>query len=98
MIASFGSIGRKKNLLRILHKLPMAAVVRRPPSERRRSAPSRAIEEGGMDLLDDDDDEPEAPRGSASASASGEVAEKKQRFVWTPDLHCRFEAAVQAEV
>ena len=47
-----------------------------------------------MDLLDDDDDEPEAPRGSASASASGEVAEKKQRFVWTPDLHCRFEAAV----
>ena len=51
-----------------------------------------------MDLLDDDDDEPEAPRGSASASASGEVAEKKQRFVWTPDLHCRFEAAVQAEL
>jgi hypothetical protein len=51
-----------------------------------------------MDLLDDDDDEPEAPRGSASASASGEVAEKKQRFVWTPDLHCRFEAAVKAEV
>ena len=47
-----------------------------------------------MDLLDDDDDEPEAPRGSASASASGPVAEKKQRFVWTPDLHCRFEAAV----
>ena len=50
-----------------------------------------------MDLLDDDDDEPEAPRGSASASAS-EVAEKKQRFVWTPDLHCRFEAAVKADV
>ena len=47
-----------------------------------------------MDLLDDDDDEPEAPRGSASASASGEVAEKKQRFVWTPDLHCRFEAVL----
>ena len=78
--------------------IPMAALARRPPSERRRSAPSRVIEDTGMDLLDDDDDEPEAPRGSASASASGEVAEKKQRFVWTPDLHCRFEAAVQAEV
>ena len=70
----------------------MATVARRPPSERRRSAPSRVIEDTGMDLLDDDDDEPEAPRGSASAS--GEVSEKKQRFVWTPDLHCRFEAAV----
>ena len=76
----------------------MATVARRPPSERRRSAPSRHVGEEPMDLLDDDDDEPEAPRGSASASASGEVAEKKQRFVWTPDLHCRFEAAVQPEV